>query len=619
MYSYVEFTVVIRRGTETKHGHRVTVECVMPHGGQIGATDAQPLISRVSRLIPAQTAEQRIELGDFLGSCLLPGKILPAFHEALQALGPDTGVRVRLDCTDDEMARWPWELARAPVQPRRRPQYLFRNERLSLVRHVRSERPVDQPKERRKLVILIADATRVKGRPQLVPDFPEELPRTGLPERKKLTHPTRTLIDQATGQIAGGQDPVDIFHFTGHGLAPRDGEPGALVLYRHEDTGAELYPGDELAERLAFAGTSLAFVNACYGDDQATGSGPGVAQSLADVVPVVVAMRGEVGDRVAGYFADEFYRWLLEGSTVDEAVTRGRLALDESLPDWGRVVLYSRARSGRFLEPTQSAEMTPALAPPVHQVPDGIRRWAMAASAGGYWHFIPGEAGPELRPVGSGAVVDISHIQTVGASLALSCDARVVAQLSRGQLFLAWVDRASPRLDRWPEAFVLPLKVEEARLLAVAVDYGDEVICLLSTDRATYRVEVSPGTEPAITEFLDAPTRSAIILAGRTYTVDKDGQLRGRQLNQQINGIAQVTSLDAARSAGRAVWAVAGAAYDGKPVVADTRSGAMPAWSGTTTADEVAVVRPLSGQDAPDQVVLAVNGHIERVPAGGTS
>ncbi len=618
MYSYVEFTVVIRRGTETKHGHRVTVECVMPHGGQIGATDAQPLISKVSGLIPAETAEQRIEFGNLLGSCLLPGKILTAFHETLQALGPDTGVRVRLDCPDAEMARWPWELARVPVQPRRRPQYLFRNERASLVRHVRSERPVEQPKERRKLVILSADATSVKGRPQLAPDFPEELPRTGLIERKNLPHPTRTLIERATGQIAGGQDPVDIFHFTGHGLAPRDGEPGALVLYRHEDTGAELYPGDELAERLAFAGTSLAFVNACYGDDQATGSGPGVAQSLADVVPVVVAMRGEVGDRVAGYFADEFYRWLLEGGTVDEAVTRGRLALDESLSDWARVVLYSRARSGRFLEPAQNAEMAPALISPVHQATDGIRRWAMAASASGYWQFIPGEAGPELRPVGSGVAVDISHIQRVGASLALSCDARVVAQLSRGQLFLAWVDRASPRLDRWPESFVLPLNGEEARLLAVAVDYGDEVICLLSTDRATFRVEVSPGIAPAVTEYLGASTRSATILAGRTYTVDENGQLRGRQLNQQANGIAQVTSLDAARSAGRAVWAVAGEAHDGRPVVADTRSGAMTAWPGTT-ADEVAVVRPLTGQDAPDQVVLAANGHIEWVPAGGAS
>jgi hypothetical protein len=618
LYSYVEFTVVIRRGTETKHGHRVTVECVMPHGGQIGATDAQPLISTVSSFIPAETAEQRIELGNVLGSCLMPGKILTAFHETVQALGPDTGVRVRLDCPDAEMARWPWELARVPVQPRRRPQYLFRNEHLSLVRHVLSERPVDQPKERRKLVILTVDATRVKPRAQLVPDFPEELPRTGLLERKNLPHPTRTRIEQATGQIAGGQDPIDIFHFTGHGEAPGTGKPGALVLYRHEDTGAELYPGDELAERLAFAGTSLAFVNACYGDDQATGSGPGVAQSLADVVPVVVAMRGAVGDRVAGYFADEFYRWLLEGSTVDEAVTRGRLALDESLSDWGRVVLYSRARSGRFLEPARSAEMAPALVPPVHQATDGIRRWAMAAGAGGHWQFIPGEAGPELRQVGAGAAVDISHIQTVGASLALSCDARVAAQLSRGQLFLAWVDRVSARLDRWPESFVLPLGGEEARLLAVAVDYGDEVICLLSTDRATYRVEVSPGTEPAVSEYLGAPTRAATILAGHTYTVDEEGQLRGRQMNQQMNGIAQVTSLDAARSAGRAVWAVAGEAYDGRPVVADNRSGAMTAWPGTA-ADEVAVIRTLSGRDAPDQVVLAVNGHIERMPAGGAS
>ena len=120
-------------------------------------------------------------------------------------------------------------------------------------------------------------------------------------------------------------------------------------------------------------------------------------------------------------------------------------------------MLYSRARSGRFLEPAQNAEMAPALISPVHQATDGIRRWAMAASASGHWQFIPGEAGPELRPVGSGVAVDISHIQRVGASLALSADGRVAAQLNGRQLALAWVDRVLPRLDRWPGSFELPL------------------------------------------------------------------------------------------------------------------------------------------------------------------
>ena len=102
-------------------------------------------------------------------------------------------------------------------------------------------------------------------------------------------------------------------------------------------------------------------------------------------------MRDAVRDRDAKDFAETFYQWLLNGSTVDEAVARGRVSLDESLPGWGYVVLYSRASSGRFLEPT------PAAAEPVasrRMSGDGGRRWAMMGGAQGHWQVIPGEAGP---------------------------------------------------------------------------------------------------------------------------------------------------------------------------------------------------------------------------------
>jgi len=618
LYSYDEFKIDISRGHAGKHGYRITAECVKPDGGQVGPTDAQSVTSSITRLSDA-TGEQRIELGDALGSCLFPPVVLAAFHETVGLLGRDKGVRVRLRCADAEMARWPWELARVEIPPRKIRRHLFRDERFSLLREVRSSRRVDQPKERRKLVILTADATKVPGEQQLIPDFPANLPNTGLLERLDLTRPTRRLIDETIDQIAVGEDPLDIFHFTGHGRPPRSGQPGALVLYRDEDRGAHYYGGHELANQLARAGTSLAFVNACYTDDQATpASGPGVAQSLADVVPVVIAVRGAVGDRGARDFADVFYDWLLRGSTVDEAVARGRGALAESLPDWGRVVLYSRSSSGRFLEPVQRAAELPAPAPPPvpQPAPDGIRRWAMVAGVQGRWQLVPGEAGSELRPVVPETAADITRLRMVTASLALSSDARVVAQLYRGRLTLAWVDRALPRLDRWPKSFGLPLDEQEIRLLAVAVDYGDEVICLLSTDRATYRVEVSPGTEPVATEVFGAPTRCAVIVAGATLTVDIDGRLRGWELNLSSRGIAEVSSLDAARSAGRTVYAIAGRDDNGMRMVAEGRSADTLAVLPGATADEVVVVRPLSTAHAPGQVLLTTGGNLERLPAG---
>ena len=291
MYTFVEFKVEIRRGREGKHGHRVTVECEKPDGGRVGPTDAQPITSSVRRLMPALSAEQRIDLGEELGQCMFPPRVLAAFAETLRALQAGTGIRVRLLCVDEEMARWPWELVRIAVPATARPRYLFRDERFSLVRTVIDHRPVDQPKERRKLVILTVDATKVVDDQELEPDFPEQLPQAAPLRRFDLTHPTKRTIDELIDQIADGEDPLDIFHFTGHGRPPRDGQAGSLVLYRDQDTGSEHYRGDELARQLHRAGTSLAFVNACYTDQASPGDGPGIAQALTGIVPVVIAIR----------------------------------------------------------------------------------------------------------------------------------------------------------------------------------------------------------------------------------------------------------------------------------------------------------------------------------------
>ncbi len=619
MYIYVEFKVEIRRGRESRFGHRVTVECEKPDGGRVGPTDAQPSTLSVTRLMPATSAEQRIDLGEELGQCMFPPRVRAALLESLRELEAGTGIRVRLRCVDEEMARWPWELARVAVPAQPRPRYLFRDERFSLVRTVIDHRPAAQPKKRRKLVVLTVDATKVLDGQELEPDFPGQLTSAAPLERLDLPRPTRRTIDELIDQVVDGEDPLDIFHFTGHGRPPRDGQAGALVLYRDQDTGSEHYRGDELAKQLQRAGTSLAFVNACYTDQAASGAGPGVAQALTGIVPVVIAMRDAVRDRDAKDFAETFYRWLLDGSTVDEAVARGRVGLDESLPGWSSVVLYSRASSGRFLDPMPAAAASIMRAPAQRPAGDGIRRWAMMSGAQGYWQLIPGETGPELRRVEDGIKADISHLRLVHASLALSGDARVAAQVNRGRLALAWVDRVRPRLDRWPESFELALEAQEIRLLAVTVDYGDEVVCVLSTDQATYRVDVAPEAPPVVTAIFDSPTRAATILAGQIDTVDPAGRLRGWQVNQDRYGIAEVSSLDGARSAGRSVYALAGRDENGQPIVADTGPNGTLVTRPGATADEVVVVRPLSGTQEPAEILLSADGRIERIDAAGGS
>ncbi len=612
MYIYAEFKVEIRRGREGRHGHRVTVECEKPDGGRVGPTDAQPITSSVTRLMPAASAEQRIDLGEELGQCMFPPRVLAAFTETLRGLDAGSGIRVRLLCVDEEMARWPWELARIAVPAKARSRYLFRDERLSLVRTVIDHRPVDQPKERRKLVILTVDATKVLDEQELEPDFPEQLPPGTPLQRLDLTHPTRRTIDELIDQVADGEDPLDIFHFTGHGRAPRDGQAGALVLYRDQDTGSEHYRGDELAKQLHrawhVAGVRqrvlhrpgghrrrawhrpVADRHRAGGDRHAgRGAGPGRQGLRRDVLPVAAERqhRRRGGGQGPGR----------AGRVAARLGLRGALQPGQQRP-------VPRADAGRRAAGAAAAQRPPG---------DGIRRWAMMGGAQGHWQVIPGEAGPELRRVEDATKADISHLRLVHASLALSGDARVVAQVNRDRLALAWVDRARPRLDRWPQSFELALDAQEIRLLAVAVDYGDEVLCVLSTDQATYRVDVAPRAQPLVTPLFEEPTRYATILAGRIRTVDSGGRVRGWDVNQDRYGIAEVSSFDVARSGGRAVYALAGRDEDGRPIVAATGpAGSLVAQPGVA-ADEVVVVRPLSAAQAPAEILLSTDGQIERV------
>lgn len=613
MYSYVQFAISMRLGREGKYGSRITVECRKPDGGETPPTDADPSTRSVDRLLPAETAEQRARVGDELGQCMFPPPVLAAFHQTLAELPPDTGIRIRLWYSDPELGRWPWELVRVPIPPRRSPAYLLRDERLSLMRSPSSIRPVQSPKERRKLSVLVAEAAKVRETSVLTPDFPPGLPRRDGVEVKIISHPTRESIDDFIDAIVAGTEPLDVFHFTGHGQRPRGETAGALILHRTGDLGEQTYPGDDLAGQLARAGTSLAFINACYSEDQLA-SKAGLAQSLAEAIPVVLAMRGAVGDKKASDFAAAFYDQLLDGSTVDEAVARARLELDESGSDWQRAVLYSRASTGRFLEPApHSAAASPAAPPPAPVLlSDEIRRWAVASGSHGHWQFVPGDAGPELRKLSSEITADISHLRWISASLALSADARVVAELNRGRLTLAWVDRVLPGLDPWPEAFKLALE-DEARLLAVAVDYGDAVTCVLSTDRATYRAEVSPGQEPLISEVLSHPSRCAAIVSGRILTVDEAGRLRGWELSLSSRGVAEVSSLDAARSAGCAVYAIAGRDETGQPVIAWGSSADALSVRPGSPAEEVAVVRQLSGAARPGQLLFSHDDRLERL------
>ena len=113
-------------------------------------------------------------------------------------------------------------------------------------------------------------------------------------------------------------------------------------------------------------GVRLVVLGACEGgrrDGHNVWSG--VAASLLRIgIPAVVAMQFTIDDKLAAAFVASFYRALVAGCTVDEAVATGRAAIriealsgSKDIRDWGVPVLYLRCPGGSIFKRVQDPQV----------------------------------------------------------------------------------------------------------------------------------------------------------------------------------------------------------------------------------------------------------------------
>jgi hypothetical protein len=86
-------------------------------------------------------------------------------------------------------------------------------------------------------------------------------------------------------------------------------------------------------------------------------------------IPAILAMQFTIDDRLAAAFCGTFYRALVAGLTVDEAVGLGRTAIRAASVgqagdprDWGVPVLYVRTPGARVFNPVANPEVAKAAA-----------------------------------------------------------------------------------------------------------------------------------------------------------------------------------------------------------------------------------------------------------------
>lgn len=158
-----------------------------------------------------------------------------------------------------------------------------------------------------------------------------------------------------------------VFHFIGHGGTERFvDEKGVyrsegFVVMEDGIGGAVRVSGSELGATLEDGNVSLALLNCC---ESAKGGGfSSVGATLVKAsVPTAIAMQFPITDKAATRFSTSFYRALIAGQPIEQALTAARRYVRfNSNVEWGIPVLFSREGSCVHFAFTHKAGATASL------------------------------------------------------------------------------------------------------------------------------------------------------------------------------------------------------------------------------------------------------------------
>lgn len=294
-----------------------------------------------------------VQVGELLGQALFPaGQIRDAFLSSLSAHKNSVDSRLRLILNlEGLLNNLPWEfvLFRTEMGEATQNAMLALMSQVSIVRRVDRTVPnltgikaVGIPAQ---MVVALANP---KGSPKLALGKEREFIKQSAGQSDRIQV---TWVEHASRDtLLGGLEQVHLFHFAGHGTfveAPTPGSVsgvGAVLLEKDEQATQDVLLASELAPRLAAAGVRVVLLGACLTarrDDVNLWSST-AANLLNAGVGAVVAMQYAIRDASAIAFAKAFYTALVKGYPVDQAVTRGRLAIFEKsdFRGFGTPILY---------------------------------------------------------------------------------------------------------------------------------------------------------------------------------------------------------------------------------------------------------------------------------------
>jgi hypothetical protein len=299
------------------------------------------------------TKKEMIAFGKQLTEILFPHEALKLFELSRAHLGSTKGLRIRLKINGVTLKRLPWEFIYLPrvsgvegVSG-----FLAYDRSVSIVRH----EPIGIPpgalggSGKLRVVALIAQPVSSKY-PKLKGLDREQANLQKLFNEDELKSVSFNLQNNANiGKLEEAiENGGEIFHFAGHGVVNENEEMSYLVLQNESGDGDIEFGADKLAANLQSRKIKLAVFTSCQTADLSAGQAwSSIAPALTRVgIPAVVGMQFDIGDDNAVAFCRRFYGALVDGRSLDEAMTEGRLAIfnrsNDDERDWGVPALYLR-------------------------------------------------------------------------------------------------------------------------------------------------------------------------------------------------------------------------------------------------------------------------------------
>lgn len=264
--------------------------------------------------------------------------------------------KLEIEPIADELINLPWEYLFDPGQGVRGEFFAFNAETPIIRRWAGQEpRPFDPISPMRVLIV----SARPKGDEAGLANLQREakavktqLRALNIKGEKKveIEHLEAASLAELGDILRDPNRSPHVLHFIGHGNI------GAL-LFEEQYTGESLMASENTLTIMLGNALSLRLVvlNACRtARADRLQNQLGVAQSLADKgIPAILAMQFNISDDAAEIFAGEFYKVIAEGRSIDQAVTWGRIKIQQKFQndaarEWGTPVLYLQTEEGHI-------------------------------------------------------------------------------------------------------------------------------------------------------------------------------------------------------------------------------------------------------------------------------